>query len=55
MLLTISSAQKLLKPITGSRAKTVQHISNTNDVFRVTTVENENYFVKGSKLDFKPG
>lgn len=45
-MLTIPIAQKLLAPIVASEVQTVQHIANTNDVFKVVTERDGNFYVK---------
>lgn len=45
-MLSLAQAQTLLAPIVESPVQTIQHISNTNDVFKVLTERNGNFFVK---------
>ena len=45
-LLTIETAHVLLAPITYSPVLEVQQITNTNDVFRVATACQGNFYVK---------
>jgi aminoglycoside phosphotransferase len=45
-LLTAESANKLMAPIAKEKTIKVEHISNTNDVFRVTTGDGAKYYIK---------
>ena len=45
-MLTVTTAQMLLAPIADSSVLTVQHIANTNDVFKVVTERDGSFYVK---------
>lgn len=45
-MLTIPTAQMILAPIASSSVQTVEHITNTNDVFKVVTEQDGNFYVK---------
>ncbi|HSD83872.1 MAG TPA: hypothetical protein VLG46_08440 [Anaerolineae bacterium] len=45
-MLTIATAQMLLASIANRPVQAVQHITNTNDVFKVITERDGNFFVK---------
>ncbi len=45
-MLNTAQAKRLLAPIARSPVKSVDHISNTNDVFKVVTEQDGNFYVK---------
>jgi len=45
-MLTVTTAQMLLAPIMNSSVQAVEHITNTNDVFKVVTEHDGNFYVK---------
>jgi hypothetical protein len=45
-MLTMSTAKILLAQITNSPIQAVEQITNTNDVFKVVTEQDGNFYVK---------